>query len=201
MKKHSTPSNFPKLFLLLLCCALHPFNTKAQNPDKIKLGIKAAWLYSNPVTIKSVPSQVTLGGYDPRMGYDVSVFAQKKCWKNIHLLGQVGHSLQGRRWEGVNYHHYLAYAEIGANLKLFTPVHVEAGLRGGGVIATNDPFEDRMKKGDLGYRLGLNFRLTPRIGLHLDYLRSFTPFAKTSLPSGDFSVFRQNFGAGLSYIF
>jgi len=35
MKKHSTPSNFPNLCLLLLCCALHPFNTKAQCPTNI----------------------------------------------------------------------------------------------------------------------------------------------------------------------
>ncbi len=189
------------LYLLCTCWFLQPFEAMAQNPDKFKVGIKASVLYSSPVTTKSIPSQVTLGGYDPRTGYDVSVFVQKKCWKSLELLGQVGHSLQGRTWEGADYRHFLAYAEIGANLKLFKPVHLEAGLRGGGVIATNDPFEDRMKKGDFSYRLGLNFRLAPRIGLHLDYLRSLTPFMKTTLPSGDFSVYRRNFGAGLSYIF
>jgi hypothetical protein len=202
MKKSTLPSFAAQICLMLAFSALLSQNARAQeSPKKTQFGIKASALYSSPVTVKSVPSQVTLGGYDARWGYDVSVFAQRKVWKNLSLLGQIGHSLQGRSWEGTAYNHNLAYAEIGANLYLLNPIFIEAGLRGGGVLASNDPFEDRMKKGDLGYRLGVGAKFSSHLSLHLDFLRSFTPFMETALPSGDFNIFRKNFTAGFSYTF
>lgn len=197
-KSASIPAS---LCLILAFGVLVIQNTHAQSPEKFKVGLKASALYASPAVVNPGPSQVTLGGYDPVWGYDVSVFAKRKIWKGISLLGQMGNSLQGRSWEGAQYRHHLVYAEIGASMRLIHPVFIEAGLRGGGVVAASDPYKDRMDRGDFGYRVGLGLRFSSKFSLHLDYLRSFISFRETNLPDGNFKVFRRNFTAGLSYTF
>ncbi|HAD14382.1 MAG TPA: hypothetical protein DCF33_18325 [Saprospirales bacterium] len=189
------------LCLILAFGVLAIQNAHAQAPEKFKFGLKASALYASPAVVNPEPSQVALGGYNPVWGYDVSIFAKRKIWKSISILGQIGNSLQGRSWEGAQYRHHLVYAELGVSMRLIHPVFIEAGLRGGGVVATNDPYKVNMNKGDFGGRLGLGLQFSRKFSLHLDYLRSFTPFRETTLPSGNYGVFRRNFAAGLSYTF
>lgn len=196
-------SFFLRTTTLALCLGA-TFSVIAQDQkgkSRFNVGIKASWLYNTPKVESSAPSNNILGGFDARNGYDIGLFVGKSLSKRFQLNAQIGNSLQGRVSEGTSYNHFLLYTELSIAGKVLHPISVEAGLREGSMIGSNEYSPSRVTKPDFGYRLGIGVNVFKNTKIHVDFLRSFNSFYNIGLPQGGYSVHRRNIGAGLSYAF
>lgn len=196
-------SFFLRTTTLVLCLGAS-FSGTAQDQNgkpKFYMGVKASWLYCTPKVESSAPSDFILGGFDGRNGYDIGLFVGRNLGKRFQMNAQIGNSLQGRVSEGTRYNHFLLYSELNITGKVLHPISLEAGLRAGSMIGSDEYSPSRVTKPDFGYRLGIGINVFKNTKIHLDFMRSFNSFYKIGLPQGGYSVHRRNIGAGLSYAF
>lgn len=200
-----TSNTYPFLHSLLILTTFLSANTvfaqdQAPKP-KFQMGIKASWLYCDPIITKPASTYSTLLGFSPVNGYDVGFYVNRNLNRRLQISGQIGHTLQGRRSPEARYNHFMAYAELGAKAKVLHPLSVEMGFRAGGTIADTDDWDHLIKKGDVGLRLGVGVHLYKGLSLHADYLRSFNKVLAFEYPGITHYVRRSSIGIGLSYDF